>query len=187
MLDPKPGGREKLLEAAAEFFGSRGYEATGVALILEHAGVKPPTLYHHFSDKEGLYLVWAESAFAGIEPRFAGPYEPEALKALSTFARTLMESVPFDYTQVLRDAGSMARPESREKLVEMYYQALYEPLCTILLRAMERDEVRPEPVGRMADVFIAGAWQLRGPHPRENAVDLAGWWTRIFLSGVRQF
>jgi AcrR family transcriptional regulator len=47
--------RERLLEAAREAFGSKGYEATSVAEILAAAGVAKGALYHHFATKEELF------------------------------------------------------------------------------------------------------------------------------------
>jgi len=46
--------RERLVDAARELFHQHGYEATGVAQILERAGVGSGSLYHFFSSKEDL-------------------------------------------------------------------------------------------------------------------------------------
>ncbi len=51
------GGRERLFLAAIRLFGTKGYAATSVRDIVQAAGVTPPTLYHHFGSKEGLYLA----------------------------------------------------------------------------------------------------------------------------------
>jgi AcrR family transcriptional regulator len=47
--------RDRLVEAAREAFGHRGYEATSVAEILDAAGVAKGALYHHFATKEALF------------------------------------------------------------------------------------------------------------------------------------
>jgi AcrR family transcriptional regulator len=47
--------RERLIEAAREAFGSKGYEATSVAEILDAAGIAKGALYHHFASKEELF------------------------------------------------------------------------------------------------------------------------------------
>ena len=51
------GGRERLLEAAMRLFASKGYAATSVRDIVGAAGVTAPSLYHHFGNKEGLFLA----------------------------------------------------------------------------------------------------------------------------------
>ena len=47
--------RERLIAAAREQFGARGYEATSIEAILESAGVKRGALYHHFESKQALF------------------------------------------------------------------------------------------------------------------------------------
>ncbi len=51
-----PGAREKLLGAAIDLFTARGYAATSVREIVEHAGLTKPALYYHFGSKEAIYL-----------------------------------------------------------------------------------------------------------------------------------
>jgi AcrR family transcriptional regulator len=47
--------RERLLEAARQAFGERGYEATSITEILDAAGVAKGALYHHFETKAALF------------------------------------------------------------------------------------------------------------------------------------
>jgi AcrR family transcriptional regulator len=47
--------RERLMEAARDAFGRKGYEATSVAEILDAAGIAKGALYHHFATKEELF------------------------------------------------------------------------------------------------------------------------------------
>ena len=50
-------GRERLLKAALRLFASQGYAGTSVRDIMGAAGVTVPALYHHFGNKEGLFLA----------------------------------------------------------------------------------------------------------------------------------
>ena len=49
--------RERILQAALELLGKRGYAATSVSAICERAGVAKTALYWHFGSKEGLLLT----------------------------------------------------------------------------------------------------------------------------------
>ena len=46
--------RERILDAAAVCFRERGFAATRLADIAEHAGLQAPSLYYHFRSKEEL-------------------------------------------------------------------------------------------------------------------------------------
>jgi TetR/AcrR family transcriptional regulator len=61
------GGRERLLKAAVRLFATRGYAATSVRDIVGAAGVTAPTLYHHFGNKEGLFLAITRANQSRVE------------------------------------------------------------------------------------------------------------------------
>jgi AcrR family transcriptional regulator len=50
------GGRERILREATEKFVAAGYAAVSMQQIADAAGVTKATLYHHFRDKEDLFL-----------------------------------------------------------------------------------------------------------------------------------
>jgi AcrR family transcriptional regulator len=179
-------GRDRLLEAAHGLFGTRPYALVGVAEILNRAGVQAPTLYHHFQDKEGLYCDWVVEAFGHVAPKLATDPTSECQLALSKYAEALICEVPFEVGQVLRDTGQMARDESRERIYDAYLQAVFEPLCGILVRGMQRGVLLTEPVARLAEVFLAGVSALRATTPRssDGAAELSNWWATRFLNGV---
>ncbi|SDG57424.1 TetR/AcrR family transcriptional regulator [Klenkia brasiliensis] len=53
-MTPRPGARQRLLDAAEELFASGGFAGTPVDAVLARAGVAPATLYAHFGSKTGL-------------------------------------------------------------------------------------------------------------------------------------
>ena len=61
--------RERLLAAARELFGERGYEATPIEAVLDSAGVARGALYHHFVSKAELFDAVAEEVFIEIADR----------------------------------------------------------------------------------------------------------------------
>lgn len=59
----KDDTRRSLLDAAAAVLAERGVEGASTRKIYERAGVKAPTLYHHFGDKRGLMGAVVTDAF----------------------------------------------------------------------------------------------------------------------------
>jgi len=66
MTDRSPSGRpaapaaERILLSAHELFYRRGIRATGIDLIIAHAGVSKLTFYRHFVSKEALVLAFLD-------------------------------------------------------------------------------------------------------------------------------
>lgn len=58
--------RENILTAALEVFSQRGYSAARLADIAEEAEVTRGAIYHHFANKEELYIALVTERSAGI-------------------------------------------------------------------------------------------------------------------------
>jgi AcrR family transcriptional regulator len=56
----------KILQTAIELFASKGFHATSVREIVEHAGLTKPALYYYFKNKEQLAKKVLESAFSEL-------------------------------------------------------------------------------------------------------------------------
>ena len=85
--------RERLLAAARELFGERGYEGTSVEAVLERSGVARGALYHHFPAKADLFDAVAQLVFAEIAGRTAAAAarEQEPLQALRAGCHAWLE------------------------------------------------------------------------------------------------
>lgn len=183
-----PTGKQKVLSAAHTLFAEGSYGDIGVAQILEKAGVQAPTLYHHFGDKEGLFVAWAEETFGRIRDALNIGANPGAQtsEALRAYAAGLMGSLDFDLPQVLRDAPRLSRHESRDRVLGAYMSAVYEPLATLLVQAVATGEFRHEPLSQLTDVFLGGLLALRGSHvPVEAMQSQATWWCEAFIRAFR--
>jgi AcrR family transcriptional regulator len=66
---PRPDrSRTALIDSAATLFRRQGYAATGLNQILDEAGVRPGSLYHHFPrGKQQLAAAVVDSEGTGIE------------------------------------------------------------------------------------------------------------------------
>ena len=67
--------RERLLEAASRLFLERGYAATGVAAVLEQAGVRSGSMYHFFRSKEDLLVGVLDRYIELLQPVILDPVE----------------------------------------------------------------------------------------------------------------
>lgn len=171
------------MTAADKMFGQSPYAEVSIAPLLSEAGVQPPTLYHHFGDKEGLFVAWAQLKFGAIQGKLSLRNTPSLIDGLTGFATLFFMEVAFDIDQVSNDAPKLARSDSQEAIFGAYFQAVYEPLCAVLIEGMERGELPPEQVGPIADLFLAGLHLLKRKTTPGNEVTTARWFAERFVRG----
>jgi TetR/AcrR family transcriptional regulator len=66
-----PGTRARILAAAADEFGARGFAATTVDRIARRARVNKAMIYYHFPNKRALYATIIRDHFSPIAERLA--------------------------------------------------------------------------------------------------------------------
>ena len=53
---------DRILDAAEDLFAENGYSATSLADVADRVGIRSPSLYNHFKNKEALYQAVLERA-----------------------------------------------------------------------------------------------------------------------------
>jgi AcrR family transcriptional regulator len=98
--------RERLLAAARELFAERGYGAVGTEELVRHAEVTRGALYHHFRDKQHLFLAVHErmegELVESIGSEIAGIDDPEELlrSGIRSFLDAVMDPAVMQITLV---------------------------------------------------------------------------------------
>ncbi len=133
---PAPGdGKQRILDAAAELFLTRGYAETSIRLIADAVGIKPASIYHHFTNKDSLLTEILEIGMLAVDRAFddaaaSTPPEPadrlerhvaahlEALFAHHAFTATHVTVFPFAPPAV-RNAAVAARDDYEARWAEL--------------------------------------------------------------------
>ncbi|MER6590550.1 TetR/AcrR family transcriptional regulator [Micromonospora purpureochromogenes] len=93
--------RRRILDAAAEVAGERGYEGTSIALVSEKCGLPASSIYWHFKNKDDLiaaviqrsFDIWADSlALPGDD---TDPALERVTALAGQVAKTLLDSPDF--------------------------------------------------------------------------------------------
>ena len=66
--------RARLIQAAADVFGERGFDAARLEDVAKRAGLTTGAIYGNFRSKEDLFLAVMENPASGVDP----PFEPGA-------------------------------------------------------------------------------------------------------------
>jgi len=135
------GTRRRIIDAAIQLFGERGFDGASTRDIAKLAEVNAPALQYYFNNKNGLYQACAEHIAEICWARF-GPVQAAAQAVLDAGAprEVLMEALGG-----IQDAFAdhlFASPEAQDrKLFIVQDQGAHGP--SMLYDIMERD-VRPQ-------------------------------------------
>jgi AcrR family transcriptional regulator len=95
----EPNARGRLLQAAFELYGERGFEQTTVAEIASRAGLTERTFFRHFADKREV-LFWG-----------AGALQELVVTALASAPKSVR---PLDAVAIALEAGAAMFQDARD-------------------------------------------------------------------------
>lgn len=91
-MAPEPASaRDRLITAAFALFNERGFDATTVEDIAQHAGVGRTTFFRAFASKEAVIFPDHEAVLAGIEARLAASSPTTRMVAVAEAARLVLD------------------------------------------------------------------------------------------------
>jgi TetR/AcrR family transcriptional regulator len=118
--EPAPGTRSRILTAACDEFGAKGFAATTVDRIARRARVNKAMIYYHFPNKRALYTAIVRELYSTLYERLrviaAEPLTPpQKLDALiETFVRSVDGSrhfLPFFLREIADGAVHLGADE----------------------------------------------------------------------------
>src|SRR5262245_43537861 len=95
--------RQKILRAAREIAGERGYEGTSIALVSERSGLPASSIYWHFKDKDALLAAviensfnqWLAGAAAWVPRRDGATKEQQLVEQFQLTAKAILDAPDF--------------------------------------------------------------------------------------------
>lgn len=70
--------RRRILDAAAEIAGERGYEGTSISLVSQRSGLPASSIYWHFKDKDDLIAAVIDDSYSRWLASLSAPGKAEA-------------------------------------------------------------------------------------------------------------
>jgi AcrR family transcriptional regulator len=137
--------RQTILRVAQGLFMTYGYRSVTTRQLAEVCGLTQPALYHHFADKEELYLAVVSEEIAKIKValerilRRTGDVS-ERLKAVAAF---LLSRVHYDLNMMLHDVRYELSTDARDMLGEQFRHGFILPIMALFEEGLQRGEFRP--------------------------------------------
>jgi AcrR family transcriptional regulator len=149
-------GRGRILREARALFTAQGFAAVSMQQIADAAAVNKATLYHHFRDKEDLFVSVMEDEFrrmaASVEAAIAagGPLRDQ----LRRVAAHVFASSQSDFGRLAADLHEQVSERRRAELMARRPPP-WEQIRDAVERAQQRGEVRDVDADLVARLFFA--------------------------------
>jgi AcrR family transcriptional regulator len=183
-------GRGRILRAARTLFMGQGYASVSMQQIADAAGVNKATLYHHFRDKEDLFVSVMEAEFtrmaADLQAVAAGGVGlREQLQRIAVHLFALRQS---DFGRLSADMHEHVSERGRDYLRERC-GVPWGAIRAAIAAARDRGEVRdidPELAARVFFAMVGSQawWTKSGGDQREPDAALAATLTELLLDGI---
>lgn len=121
---------QRILDAAEDLFAERGYNATSLGEVADRVGIRSPSLYNHYRNKEALY----EAVLERLLRDFAQPME-ELRGAPVTQQRVLLwlevivrkHHANPNLARLLQHAALAGGPVGNATLIDRFFAPMFEP------------------------------------------------------------
>ena len=126
--DQAPSTADRILDAAEDLFAEKGYSATSLGDVADRVGIRSPSLYNHFKNKEALYSAVLERLLsdfsAPLEELDSGPVTYERVfQWLETMVR--QHHANPNLARLLQHAALSGGPHTNE-LIDRLFRPMFQ-------------------------------------------------------------
>lgn len=179
--------RVRIGQEAARLFVASGYHGVSMREVAEAVGVTKPALYHHYADKESLFLAMLDGALAGLARLIARASAQDGLSAqLDTLVSELVDSAPEQRVGLQLASELRHVSASRRQAFENEYRRVWMGgLSALFEAAAARGELRPDLAPQMLTrAFLAIIYPLVTGTPPADPQGTARALLSVYLEGA---
>ncbi len=184
-------GRSRIVREARALFTTHGFVAVSMQQIADAAAVNKATLYHHFRDKEDLFISVMTEEFARMSAVVEAAVNGEGTleDRLQRVAARVLADARGDFGRLAAEMRAHVSEEKRATLIERF-TAPWDHLRIVLEQAREVGEVREIDAELVARMFFAMLhsqiwWAKAGARRGEPSADIAATIANLLMDGIR--
>ena len=128
-----PSTAQKILDAAEDLFAEKGYSATSLGDVADRVGIRSPSLYNHFKNKEALYQAVLDRLLEDFSRPLAeldsGPVtQDRVLHWLETIVK--QHHANPNLARLLQHAALSGGPHTNE-LIDRLFRPMFQPASNL--------------------------------------------------------
>ncbi|AIS61214.1 TetR/AcrR family transcriptional regulator [Listeria ivanovii] len=136
--------RRKILDTASDLFMEKGYRAVSTREIANRVNITQPALYHHFEDKEALYIEVVRELTQQIQIEMQPLLESTKSREeqLRDMLIMLIEKHPTNILLMIHDILNEMKPENQYLLYKLWQQTYLIPFQKFFQKQEATGELR---------------------------------------------
>jgi len=148
--------RERILEQAKKLFREKGFEGVSLNEIVEVVGVKKPTIYYYFGDKQGLFAEVLLSMLRHGHDIVSANNRPElgVVDTLEKLSEGYLRFCPTSLMSMIRDALVYLTPTSQQAVIEAYQFYLMKPIERIFEEGIRSGAIKAMDPRELAIMYL---------------------------------
>lgn len=179
--------RSRILSEAAQLFLARGYHGVSMREVAAAVGVTKPALYHHYEDKEMLFMAMLENTLGGLSELVARAEAQLGIRSqLETLVGELLATAS-DQRIGMQLAGELRHVslERRQHFEANYRQIWMGGISRLLDEGVRRGELRTDlPTPELMRALLGLLYPLVNGRPPAQPYETARAALSIFLDGA---
>ena len=183
---PETSTRDRIQTEAARLFLASGYHGVSMREVAQAVGVTKPALYHHYADKETLFLAMLDGALSTLARLVAHARTQSGIRAqLEVLVRDLLDTAP-EQRIGLQLASELRHvsPERRAAFEGEYRRVWMGGLSALIEAAAERGELRRDlPPATLTRALLALTYPLVSGAPLPDPHAAARALLSVYLEG----
>ena len=138
-----------IIKTAERLFMEYGYRAVSTRQIADLCGITQPALYHHFKNKQTLYVAVIEHALHHTEKDLNGILTQftafdDRLTQITTY---MMVHFEMDMSQMFHDMQHEISPEDQQRVHQLWVKGFLMPIVTMINDGVSNGEIKnPEEI-----------------------------------------
>lgn len=119
--------RTKILEEATDLFMDQGFLATSTHQIAKNLGVTQPAIYHHFPNKEALYIEVLREFSSPVRNKLVNimAQSESPKQALFEMSSHLTQSHPVNFNVMMDDMNKHLSEKAFGDIFRIYYETYF--------------------------------------------------------------
>lgn|SRR5690554_1623862 len=128
--------RTRIIQEATDMFMELGFLATSTHQIAKNLGITQPAIYHHFPNKEALYIEVLTTFSSPVEAKLKDliQYNEVPRDALIEMSVYLTSSHPVNFNVMMNDMNQHLSDEAFQDIFKIYLKTYYQPFLDVFIK-----------------------------------------------------